>query len=410
MPFLQMLTTLIDSFPLHTRFFYYCLREYYSQDFSKVEGLLKLSGKQIFEPVMIDRFLFSEERISNPDEGSMIIKMEAEKYRTIICKERISSTLRPSQFVYKIRDNDTFEYYINRQNLLVEGVYQFLRVLNFKKIKSRLSRLYDNLIEEFLKIQVNRVMKDISNTAFETISGGITKSQFKENLLDFGRQNIERVIHLSGYSSLNADEDNLAITKKKNIFPSGDDFYHCIKKSDKFYEDSEIFVELEKMLEISPLHKYYTLFISYSVKDRKIAVPIAQRLSLMGIRIRMYEKDNPTGNLPMYMSEQVSINDKMLFISSVNSLKSNGCHTELTKCREQIQINNDIYKLIPIRIDDYVLDVKDEEIRSQERLENIKMLREFNVQRYALFNEKINLYDLDYELSKMVEDSLIKNL
>lgn len=112
--------------------------------------------------------------------------------------------------------------------------------------------------------------------------------------------------------------------------------------------------------------EFQSIFISYSFKDRKFAKQINDELLAKGIMTFLWEKDAPGGKkLTSIMSSNVKSKDRVLFIASKNSLKSKACQFELSEGRKkQEQIWEDV--LFPIHIDNYLFEVKKDDIRPLE--------------------------------------------
>lgn len=128
--------------------------------------------------------------------------------------------------------------------------------------------------------------------------------------------------------------------------------------------------------------QYQSIFISYSFSDKHIAKRINDDLFKRGILTFIWEKDAPAGKpLEKIMSIGVKEKDRVLFISSKNSLRSKSCQYELTIGREkQEQIWDDV--LFPIHIDSYLFEITKDKIRpiemQNEYWRNIEELKRVN--------------------------------
>ena len=128
--------------------------------------------------------------------------------------------------------------------------------------------------------------------------------------------------------------------------------------------------------------EFQSIFISYSFKDKKFAQRINGELIRRGILTYLWENDSPGGKpLKEIMSEGVRDKDRVLFIASINSLKSQACHFELTEGRKKQERTWDNV-LFPIHIDDYLFELDEESIRPKDKQEeywkNITELKNLN--------------------------------
>ncbi len=152
--------------------------------------------------------------------------------------------------------------------------------------------------------------------------------------------------------------------------------------------------------------QYQSIFISYSFSDKLIAKRINDDLFKRGILTFLWEKDAPAGKpLKDIMSSGVKEKDRVLFISSKNSLKSKACQYELTTGRQkQEQIWEDV--LFPIHIDSYLFEVSQDQIRpiemQNEYWRNIEELKRLNSLDFGdCFNE-------DGSVTEVYENKLFK--
>jgi len=153
----------------------------------------------------------------------------------------------------------------------------------------------------------------------------------------------------------------------------------------------------------------HTVFISYSFKDNTIANLLNEALKKRGVMTFLWQKDAPGGKrLKQIMSTYVNKFDKVLFIASKNSLKSEACHFELTNGRKKQDKNWDLV-LFPIHIDNFLFSVSEEDIPRKNRVEfwtNIEELREINSMDFGPFTRE----NIDPEIFDQQMDKLIKGL
>lgn len=148
-------------------------------------------------------------------------------------------------------------------------------------------------------------------------------------------------------------------------------------------EDVELLRMKNRSTFISDIFSTYSsLFISYSFKDKTFVTKLNEILCDNGVKTFLWEKDAPYGeSLKEIMFENVQKYDRVLFVASENSLKSNACHYELTQAREK---QDKLWKtvLFPIHIDNFLFDLRKETIRPVEKTEeywmNICELRRIN--------------------------------
>lgn len=167
----------------------------------------------------------------------------------------------------------------------------------------------------------------------------------------------------------------------------------------------------EYLLGLTSKIEFQSIFISYSFKDKDFAKRINEELMKRGILTFLWEKDSPGGKpLKTIMSEGVKSKDRVLFIASTHSLKSEACHFELTEGRKkQEEIWEDV--LFPIHIDDYLFELKKESIRPKEKQDeywkNITELKDMNSLPFSDYVHPSSTNKLDFEKQLM---RLIKGL
>ncbi|HEY8388947.1 MAG TPA: toll/interleukin-1 receptor domain-containing protein [Parasegetibacter sp.] len=163
------------------------------------------------------------------------------------------------------------------------------------------------------------------------------------------------------------------------------------------------------ILEMVSKMEMHTVFISYSFCDKVIANRINEALKARGVFTFLWEKDSPAGQrLKKIMSYNVNKFDKLLFIASQNSLKSEACHFELSNGRKKQEKYWDLV-LFPIHIDNFLFEVDEEDIPRKARAEfwkNIEELREINSLDFSAFNSA----DIDQSVFEVAIDRLVKAL
>lgn len=199
--------------------------------------------------------------------------------------------------------------------------------------------------------------------------------------------------------------------KSKGIFPSNKDFYDIVINSN-YIEEYELLLKLKSLLDIKYLDKKYkSVFISYSFKDAEFAKVLHAFLVLNGINVFLFQIDDPHKSLKSIMSQEIENRERMIFVASENSLKSRGCQFELTQCRQKFKSTWDRI-VIPIRIDNYIFEVKDFDIPYENRVEywkNILFVKESNINDYSDYKTDINFRKFqDEKILSLIKDSLLK--
>lgn len=161
----------------------------------------------------------------------------------------------------------------------------------------------------------------------------------------------------------------------------------------------------------NPFSEFSSIFISYSFIDRLFVNRLNDSLLKNGVNTFLWEKDAPIGEtLKDIMFENVHKYDRVLFVASENSLKSQACHYELTQAREK---QDKLWKtiLFPIHIDNFLFKVRKENIRPRDKADeywmNISELRDINSLDFTepsvildneKFDEKINKLLINLEI------------
>ena len=156
---------------------------------------------------------------------------------------------------------------------------------------------------------------------------------------------------------------------------------------------------------VSPV-ELHTVFISYSFTDKVIAHRLNEALQRRGAFTFLWEKDSPAGQrLKKIMVNNVHKFDKLLFIASKHSLKSEACHFELTNGRKKQDKNWDIV-LFPVHIDSFLFSVDPDDIPRKNRAEfwtNIEELREINSMDLSPFAaETVDQTAFDQQVDKLI--------
>lgn len=165
---------------------------------------------------------------------------------------------------------------------------------------------------------------------------------------------------------------------------------------------------------ITTVMNYKKVFISYSFKDQRIAQLLHKELTNRGISCFFWEKDAPPGKpLKSIMADNIDRHDKILFIASENSIRSEACQFELSSGREkQKKTWEDI--LFPVHLDNYLFEVKKDQIRPLNAIEeywgNIEELRTINSVDFKSFNKsRINRARFSEAVNRIVSELAIRS-
>ena len=118
-------------------------------------------------------------------------------------------------------------------------------------------------------------------------------------------------------------------------------------------------------------------------------------------------KDAPPGQpLEDIMTSGIKVHDKVLFIASKDSLKSNACQFELSEGRKK-QAETWENTIFPIHIDDFLFQVTKNQIRPIEQANeywaNIEEIKRVNSVDFSEFNkDRINIKKFKEAINKIV--------
>lgn len=159
--------------------------------------------------------------------------------------------------------------------------------------------------------------------------------------------------------------------------------------------------------------EYQKLFISFSFKDKRFAKRLDDEFTKRGIRTFFWVKDAPPGEtLKDIMRSGVRANDRIIFIASANSIRSEACQFELSEGRrKQAELWENI--IFPVHIDDYLFTVQKDQIRPVDKMEeywlNIEEIRRINSADFTNFNkDRVNKVAFADAVDKIVAQ--LKNI
>ena len=169
----------------------------------------------------------------------------------------------------------------------------------------------------------------------------------------------------------------------------------------------------ETISKITTKVEYQRVFISFSFKDIKFAKRLHKELSSKGVISFFWMKDAPPGEaLEDIMTTNIKTNEKILFIASETSLKSQSCQFELSQGRKK-QEETWEYVLFPIHIDNFLFEVEKNKIRPIEKAEeywkNIEELKRINSADFSIFNkDRIDNKKFKEAVAKIVNQLALK--
>jgi uncharacterized protein YjbI with pentapeptide repeats len=242
----------------------------------------------------------------------------------------------------------------------------------------------------------------IKESSFDRID--FSKSQFKDcdlSLIQFSSCTLNEST-FSGFNQCPGNEFNLIDIR--TILNSDHLSSNLLEKLFGIH-NSEI---KEYLLGLTSKIEFQSVFISYSFCDKAFAKRINDELKRKGIFTFLWEKDSPGGQpLKKIMSSEVKARDRILFIASSNSLKSEACQFELTEgIKKQNQTWNEV--LFPIHIDNFLFEVEKDQIRPIEKQDeywkNIEELRRMNSLSFIQFlDSDIDNFEFDRQIFRLIK-------
>lgn len=265
------------------------------------------------------------------------------------------------------------------------------------------------------RFEPNLVGEENSNYIFN--DSLVTDCYFNNNNL--GKSKFENcLLNKSIFANCTLSSSTFALnnTKENDEFASID--FHTINQSERINEDilRNVFGITESdiksfTLGLSNDVVLQSVFISYSFKDKVFANKLNESLRGKGVLTFLWEKDAPGGRpLKRIMIDNVKKFDRLLFIASSNSIKSQACQFELSEGRKKQDINWTTI-LFPIHIDTFLFDLEKDNIKPREKKDeywsNIIELREINSLDFSNFNKDIfDNKEFEKSVSKL-RDNLI---
>ncbi|HEX8197838.1 MAG TPA: toll/interleukin-1 receptor domain-containing protein [Pyrinomonadaceae bacterium] len=377
-------------------YLYVCQREPTDQYLLKRQ--LNAPHKIEIKDAFTDRLLLEEECFEKDE--ALILNVKTENYGSFIYPERENSSTYQNKVLLKTKSKEEHNFYRDRQKYIVNGIYSLTKIARLDELRNN-SKKNDcnNIFTLFFDIQIKRLLEKHKNVIKKVFSG-ISESDSIRKLEEFCQINKLRFSELQKLYNPIHYESYVNNIKQKRIFPNDTEFYKYVRRS-AYFTDTPAVIKLKNLLEIKEAKNYKSVFISYSFKDEIFAKKIHDSFVKRGIRVFLFQKDDPSGYFTHIMERGVDEHDILLFIASENSIKSNACHFELTAGRKKYERtwNNQIF--LPIRIDNSILNIKFNEIpeieNRNEMWTNIEELKKINTKDFSKFND--NKVTKDYENS-----------
>lgn len=180
----------------------------------------------------------------------------------------------------------------------------------------------------------------------------------------------------------------------------------------EYFNINDPFVK-DQINKVTRKMEYQRVFISFSFKDLKFAERLYVELTSSGVICFFWVNDAPPGKgLEDIMTSNIHANEKILFIASEASIRSQACQFELSQGRKkQEKTWEDVF--FPIHIDNFLFEVEKNKIRPVDKAEeywkNIEELRQINSADFRMFNkEEIDNKEFKKAVAKIVRELAIK--
>lgn len=384
---------------------YLCVREFIRHEFDYQENFLRSLHRNIQpELLLLDRYQYQSETQYHPGDRVTKCTIYAESDFNVLCQNGRDSSFKNVEVISKVHNATEFDFYKRKHNYLTEGVYHFFKLLLSNGCSNE--KNYKGMMEKFIWIQAIRTVEAYTDQELYNLFNGKTRDTLIREIIGFGISNQIRVEKLNHEGVLSNMTNDLISNKEKGFFPNESEFCQLINRIPEFYQSSQDFVALWKILDYNSLPGFKNIFISYSFKDAETVKAFHERFLLMGINVRRYEEDNPVVLNKMYMSSAIATADRMLFFASKHSLTSDPCHFELSLCIETIRKTGESERLIVIRLDDYVVNVDLFGIIDEVRSKNFNFLQNHASLGNKYKVEDASLRNIDNLIKEIIEKSL----
>ncbi|MCB9175771.1 MAG: hypothetical protein H6648_01325, partial [Caldilineae bacterium] len=255
--------------------------------------------------VLCDRFLYRRSILRESAE-QMTLDIEAEEDGRLILRDSSDRRLEPNEIIRRPSNEAEFSAYAIRQLYLVEGVYRLVRILKSQGSPISDESRFADVVTLFCDIQVNRMYasRKFGNQVIRDLFGGGSDTDARVRLREFGEQMIERFSKLDK-QDIGLDPRYIQRAKQARMFPNRTEFYAYAEKSPKFYENRAV-SSLADVLDIQPLDRYYSVFVSYSYRDEDFALRCLDSLKKRGVSAFCFSVDNPVGDISGSMARGVA--------------------------------------------------------------------------------------------------------
>lgn len=393
---------------------YFCQRYIKPQTFSRLRKRLRDTGTKWIKviPTLIDRLSFN---IHQPHlvNGVLVYEVDAEKRGAIICRDRTLATIRPNKVVIRTSSDREQRYYEKRQKYIVEGIYRLLKIItrDFKGAHS--SETLDDMFSMFYTIQVDRLLRETPEDTVRVIFNLVSESERHDKLIRFCADTRKRFESLNMKFGFSGPSGFASKSRQEKIFPSDSDFYRHMNFStnrNNAFLNTVAMLALREILDVKDRRDLRSVFVSYSYKDNAFAERIYDALKKRGIRAFLMQKDDPNRSFETIMVEEIKKHERILFIASENSVKSDACHFELTEGRKKYSVTWE-QVFVPIRLDDFIINVREHELGTHEKRHeywtNIQALRAINIIDFSDFLDADSLQEFEENVDAWVQRSAL---
>lgn len=358
-------------------------------------------------PTLIDRLCYS---YAGKLAGDVFtFDVVPEEHGQLICIDRPGGSMRPNKIIVRPKTNQAFQYYSCRQKLIVEGIYRLGKVVRAKSYSEK-TGLLDDVYGLFYGIQVQRLLNQVPEGVVMSALEVASKSERDAQLRQFCVQQRARFDSLGKKDPTQGIAGYINVSKRGGFFPRDDELYRLVRELPEFLSSTAV-LGLMNLLEVGNRKDMASVFISYSFRDARFARKMHDALVKRGIKVFLFQKDDPNRPMEAIMIEEIQNHDRVMFIASSSSIKSGACQFELSTTRKKIGAEMENL-FIAVRLDDYVLSVRRDQIAIPEKRDeywaNIQLLRETNIQDFRDYDNEQASHAFEEKIDRIVEDRIIR--
>jgi hypothetical protein len=365
---------------------------------------------------LIDRLEYETTKFQ--EENTLVYDVKAEEYGSIICQRRTDSKNREDDsIVRRTKDIHEQRFYQDRQKYLKEGIYRLLKIIKTGAANIQIEDL-DAMFDLFFDIQIGNLAK-AHNLA--RIYPGKTQTQIVLALKEYCNRNRERFDKLTKIPAfIRPPVDYIRDSKKLNAFPADKVFFQMAKHSGVF-TNSQVVLQLQKLLNTKPLKDYHSVFVCFSAKDESFAKKISDSLKKRGVDTYFFKDDHRPGDIKSVEKTEIAKRDKILVVVSENSMTSNECQQELTigitkrqgKLSESVQGQQPNHVFVPIMIDDYIFSIDESTLEgrvtnSNQAWTNVQLIRQQSMTDFSEFHSAETNRDFESKVDSVIIPALKK--